>query len=167
MRLRFDVMGDDLLTEGARLDFAALSDLFGAFMCARGLGGYDEISVSLSFVDERRIGELNARYRDINEPTDVLSFPLWEEEEGDFRPPMDWAELPLGDVVVSPPYVRENAKKQKVDYNVEIVLVIVHGVLHLIGFDHDTDGRKNLMWREQEVLVEKYLREIRGGLMSE
>ena len=166
MHLRFDVVGDDVLTGEPCLDFDALSDSIGCFITARGLGHHDEISVSLSFVDERQMRELNARYRDIDESTDVLSFPLWEEET-DFRPPADWPELPLGDVVVSPAHVRENAKNQEVDYNNEIILVIVHGVLHLIGFDHDTEDRKNAMWREQETLVEKYFEKIRGGLMSE
>ena len=165
MHLRFDLI-DDASTGGACFDIGALSETMEQFMSVRGFDVYDEISVSLSLVDEQHMKELNARYRDIDESTDVLSFPLWEEE-GDFRPPFDWAELPLGDVVISPSRVQENAKNQKVDYNNEIALVVVHGILHLIGFDHDTEERKSAMWGEQEKLVEKYFEKTRGGLMSE
>jgi probable rRNA maturation factor len=147
-------------------------------------GGCGEISIALSFVPPGRIRELNARHRGVDEETDVLSFPLWEEC-GAFRPPDGWDELPLGDVVVSPAYVFNSAKDRNIDYNSEIILVIVHGALHLLGFDHDTEGREREMWGIQEALVEKYfceagkrknienngsgvaLKARPGGLMSE
>lgn len=166
MRLKFDVIGGDSFPEVCAVDFETLSSLVGSFLESRGLGEYEEISVSLSFVSGQEIRKLNKQYRDIDESTDVLSFPLWEEA-GAFLPPAGWMALPLGDVVVSPPYVLENAKKEKVDYNNEILLMIVHGVLHLIGYDHDTEERKAGMWREQEALVKGYLERIQGGLMSE
>lgn len=166
MRLKFDVTGEDIFREDFTVDFEKLSGLMSPLMEFHGLGRYEEISVSLSFIDEEGIRTLNKQYRNIDESTDVLSFPLWEEA-GVFLPPEGWPELPLGDVIVSPPCVRENAKNQEVDYNNEIVLVIVHGVLHLIGYDHDTEERKTGMWREQEALVREYLERIQGGLMSE
>lgn len=165
MRLAFEATACGDVAEEYGVDLEALSGVLGEFAAERGLGAYEKISVSLSFMGEREIGELNERYRDIAEPTDVLSFPLWEEE-GVFIAPEGWEELPLGDVVVSPSCVRKNAENQKVDYNYEIALVIIHGVLHLIGYDHDTEDRKSEMWREQEVLVKKYFKKVQGGLMS-
>jgi probable rRNA maturation factor len=118
---------------------------------------------------------LNDMYRHVQEPTDVLSFPLWEEE-GVFAPLASWSDLPLGDIVISPEYVRENAKRVGAGYEGELALVIIHGFLHLIGFDHDTDEREREMWEIQEKLRDDYLastrrprarREYLGGLMLE
>jgi probable rRNA maturation factor len=164
VRLRLDVAGGDDC--GTPVDYGALSNLLGAFADRFSLP-CRELSVSLSFVPPVDIRGLNARFRGLDEETDVLSFPLWEEE-GLFSPP-EWDDLPLGDVVVSPACVSSSAGMANMDYNSEIILVIVHGVLHLLGFDHDTEERRREMWREQEALVREYLTgtAARGGLMVE
>lgn len=105
--------------------------------------------VSLSFVSDDEIRRLNAEYRDIDEATDVLSFPLFEDEHGNFVPPSDWEEIPLGDVVVAPGSVREEGASDE--------LMIVHGTLHLIGFDHDEPEREERMFRAQEEILRAYL----------
>jgi probable rRNA maturation factor len=152
VRLRLDVAGGGAC--GADVDYGALSNLLGVFADRFSLP-CSELSVSLSFVSPEDIKGLNARFRGLDEETDVLSFPLWEEE-GRFSPPA-WDDLPLGDVVVSPVYISRSAGMGNMDYNSEIILVIVHGVLHLLGFDHDTEERRRGMWREQEALVREYL----------
>jgi probable rRNA maturation factor len=118
--------------------------------------GCGELTAALSFVSPARIRELNQKYRGIDCETDVLSFPLWESD-GEFRPPDGWGTLPLGDIVVSPEYVFYSARERKIDYNNEIVLVIIHGVLHLLGFDHDTEEREREMWRVQDALLAGYV----------
>jgi probable rRNA maturation factor len=154
MRLRFDVVKGDAGL-GGPIDFEALAAQLGVFAEPL-VHGCKELSVALSFVAPGGIRELNARYRDIDEETDVLSFPLWEMD-GRFQPPEGWEDLPLGDVVVSPEYVSGSAKDKNIDYNNEIILVIIHGVLHLLGFDHDTGEREREMWRVQDALVQRYL----------
>jgi probable rRNA maturation factor len=130
------------------------------------LGGAEAV-VSLSAVSPEDIAALNFRYRKLDEPTDVLSFPLWEED-GRFVPPQ-WDSIPLGDVVVCPGIVRRNAERENIGYNSEMARMIIHGVLHLIGFDHDTDGARREMWDMQESVLGKYAERVRakGGLMSE
>ena len=149
--MKFDVMGDP----GVAIDYARLAlvvrDFFESIESARA----DGACVSLSFVGDAEIRALNASYRGIDEPTDVLSFPLWEED-GRFCPPGGWDELPLGDVVVSPDFVRESAKREGRDFAAEIVLMIVHGTLHLVGFDHDAEAREAEMWRAQDELRNRY-----------
>lgn len=164
MRLEFETAACGGEAEDPGVDLKVLSGVLGEFASERGLGVYGKISVSLSFMEEQEIKELNGKYRNISESTDVLSFPLWEDNNG-FNPPEGWPDLPLGDVVVSIPCVRKNAENQKVDYNHEIALVIVHGVLHLIGYDHDTEDEKSEMWSVQESLVNRYVERIQGGLM--
>jgi probable rRNA maturation factor len=126
-----------------------------SFLASVGLETASRGIVSLSFVEDDKMLALNALYREIDEPTDVLSFPLWEEE-GRFCPPEEWSDPPLGDVVVSPAFVRASADGEGLDYAGEIVLMIVHGTLHLVGFDHDTDERENEMRRAQESLRSRF-----------
>ena len=119
-----------------------------------------ECSFSLSFFDKSNIQQLNAKYREIDAPTDVLSFAMWENEAGLFAPAEDWEELPLGDIVICPEIVAQNALENGKSFNEEIALVVFHGLLHLCGYDHDTEDRKAKMWQEQDKLVAKFMREI-------
>ena len=112
------------------------------------LGNYGEVSAALTFVTDDEMKGLNEKYRGIGESTDVLSFPLWEEE-GRFVPPASWSELPLGDVVVSPNFVRANAENEDISYNIEMARIVIHGILHLVGFGHDTGWRRDEMWKLQ------------------
>ena len=132
------------------------------------LGDYGEVIVVLTFVTDDEMKGLNEKYRGVGESTDVLSFPLWEEE-GRFVPPASWSDLTLGDVVVSPNFVRANAEYENISYNIEMARIVIHGILHLIGFGHDTARRGDEMWRLQEDILGKYLARMkqRGGLMAE
>ncbi|MCL2684710.1 MAG: rRNA maturation RNase YbeY, partial [Synergistaceae bacterium] len=114
-------------------------------------------SVVVTCVPDDVMRDLNARYRGIDETTDVLSFPLWEED-GHFVPPLGWKEFSLGDVVISPDFVRMNAVRENIRYNNEMARMVVHGVLHLVGYHHDTEERERSMWELQESIVEGYER---------
>jgi probable rRNA maturation factor len=161
MLLRLETADCD---HGARglpdVDCALLSRGLGAFAVNYAPDGCREMSAALSFVPSERIRELNAEYRGLDQETDVLSFPLWEAS-GVFSPPDGWDDLPLGDIVVSPEYVFNSAKERKIDYNNEIALVIIHGALHLLGFDHDSREREHEMWGAQDALLNEYLLKFR------
>ncbi|MEG1799913.1 MAG: rRNA maturation RNase YbeY, partial [Synergistaceae bacterium] len=75
-------------------------------------------------------------------------------------PPSDWETLPLGDIMVCPDVVAKNASENNRTEEEETVLVISHGLLHLIGRDHDTEEREATMWREQDALVEEYFKAV-------
>ena len=115
-----------------------------------------DIEISLTFLDSQKMREINNEYRNVDEPTDVLSFPLWESEDGLFTPPDDWEVLPIGDIMVCPEIVKKNAAENGRTHLQETVLVISHGLLHLIGYDHDTEERQVTMWREQDDLVREF-----------
>jgi probable rRNA maturation factor len=138
------------------VDCDLLSRELGAFAARYAPDGCREFSAALSFVPPAEIRELNQKYRGIGQETDVLSFPLWEAD-GAFSPPAGWETLPLGDIVVAPEYVFYSARERKIDYNNEIVLVIIHGALHLLGFDHDTEEREREMWSVQDALLAGYI----------
>jgi probable rRNA maturation factor len=101
--------------------------------------GIDRAELSVSFVGTEEIAELHERFLDEPGPTDVLSFPLGDVDE-------DGARL-LGDVVVAP---AEAARNNPADPVAELRLLLVHGILHLLGYDHEEDGARSRMWERQE-----------------
>ena len=106
------------------------------------------MELGVIFVDDAAIQELNRRYRAKDEPTDVLSFPMQEEEPQENGTRV----LLLGDVVISLETAVRWAKTGQ-DLAVEVVRLVVHGVLHLLGYDHETEEDAALMQaREKEML---------------
>jgi len=92
-------------------------------------------AIELIITDNVGIAELNAEYRDKNIPTDVLSFPLENDFEGKVLEAM-----PLGSIVISADFVKTKAKALEHTLNDELSLLFIHGLLHLLGFDHETDN---------------------------
>jgi len=121
--------------QSAPVDVDALASLARATLLAEGLS---EVELSLSFVDEAEMEDLQVRYLDEPGPTDVLSFPLDGEDERGLRV--------LGDVVIAPSVAARNNPE---DPGGELRLLVVHGVLHLLGYDHEEDGEKATMWARQ------------------
>ncbi len=95
--------------------------------------GVGQTELSLSFVTPEEMAELHQRYVGEEGPTDVLSFPMGEDGL-------------LGDVVVCP----EVAVGNSPDLEAELRLLVVHGVLHLLGYDHEEDDQRAIMWPKQE-----------------
>lgn len=87
--------------------------------------------ISLTFVSDARIQELNREYRDKNKPTDVLSFSLQEGEFSEINPDI------LGDIVISVETAKKNAQKNGLSLEQEINFLIIHGLLHLLGYNHE------------------------------
>ena len=129
---------------------------------------FSRVEASLSYVGEDEIRELNAEYREQDQSTDVLSFPLWEED-GRFCPPSfnEVTELVLGDIVVCPDVVRRQALETGVSPLRENLLVVIHGFLHLIGFDHAEEEERTRMWVLQDSLLERALEGMASGESGE
>lgn len=92
--------------------------------------GFEEAELSVLVVSDRRIEQLNRQYLGRNRPTDVLAFSQWEG--GGARLDPAW----LGDVVISAETAEEEAARRGVELNRELDLLLVHGILHLVGYDH-------------------------------
>lgn len=101
--------------------------------------------LSIFVTDDPGIQGLNSEYRGINEPTDVLSFPLDEDPS---EVPFDTLRL-LGDVIISLERAQEQAEEYGHSLQRELAFLVVHGVLHLLGYDHETDAEREVM-RERE-----------------
>ncbi len=137
-------------------DHGAVRGLVEAVLAAEGLSG----EVAVAFVDEEAIARLNERYRDAEEPTDVLSFDdLPSTGPGDGPWPGGEAggagtsgvEV-AGELVVCPQVVVRYAAEAGRDPRAQLGWTVIHGVLHLAGYDHETD-RGEMREREQELLL--------------
>ena len=120
----------------ATVDEVALARLARVTLAGEGVL---DAELSVSFVEEAEIEDLHVRYMDEMGPTDVLSFPLDDVDEGGTRL--------LGDVVITPAVA---ARNNPLDPEAELRLLLVHGILHLLGYDHEVDAEKAEMWARQE-----------------
>ncbi|MEG3065531.1 rRNA maturation RNase YbeY [Acetomicrobium sp.] len=164
MEVRLDIKGEELLERviGKPVFLQELEKLTAKVLEEELEEKHDikSIEVSLTFVEPDEMLELNEQYRGIDEPTDVLSFPLWEEEDGRFLlPSKDWDEVALGDIVICPRVVIDFARASEKEPEEEIVLIYIHGLLHLLGYDHTTEEQEAIMWKKQE----EYKNYIKGG----
>jgi len=116
------------------IDEAGLRELAERALVSEGKASSE---LSVSFVEEEEIADLHVRYMGEEGPTDVLSFPQEDDDEG--------VEI-LGDVVIAPAVAARNNP----DVEAELRLLLVHGILHLLGHDHEETGGRAAMWALQE-----------------
>ncbi|NGY78732.1 rRNA maturation RNase YbeY [Bacillus megaterium] len=116
----------------------------------------ENAEVSVTFVDNDRIQEINHQYRHKNQPTDVISFAL--EEMGEDEMQIIGDELPrvLGDIVISIPKAHEQAEEYNHSFMRELGFLTVHGFLHLLGYDHETSEDEKEMFTRQKDILEQY-----------
>jgi probable rRNA maturation factor len=105
------------------------------------------VELTIVITGNAQLRALNRAFRGVDAPTDVLSFATTER----LQPAMVY----LGDVIISYPKAREQAKAGKHAVEAELQLLTVHGVLHLLGHDHDTEAEKNVMWKAQAAVLKK------------
>ena len=118
------------------VDEAALIALARATLEAQ---GQTKTELSVSFVSDREMEDLHVRYMDLSGPTDVLSFPLGDMDEDGVKV--------LGDVIIAPSVAAQNNPG---DPAAELRLLLVHGILHILGYDHEEDAARAEMWALQE-----------------
>lgn len=100
--------------------------------------------IELIITDNASIQQLNHEHRAKDKPTDVLSFPL----------EFDLPNMPLGSIVISYDFVEEKAKEYGHSNDDELALLFIHGLLHLVGFDHEVDAGEHRL--EEEKLIEEF-----------
>lgn len=111
----------------------------------------NDYEVSLSFVESDEIKELNKNFRNIDKVTDVLSFPLFDEDYDE----VELFEKSLGDIVIC----LERAYEQSIEYNHsffrEVCFLVCHSMFHLLGYDHDTEENTKIMRTKEEDVLNK------------
>jgi len=114
--------------------------------------------VSLVFTDSETVKQLNRDYRGVDEPTDVLAFYMLPQKEADdsFALPPDGVTR-LGEVIISYPQAAEQAREQGHSPEKELALLVIHGILHLTGYDHEEPEEESKMRERERELLERYL----------
>ncbi|MBE6708007.1 MAG: rRNA maturation RNase YbeY [Ruminococcaceae bacterium] len=113
-----------------------------------------DLELSVTFTDNAGIHEYNRKYRNIDRPTDVLSFPMYTFAEGDI--PSEDEPIILGDMVLSVERAEEQAAEFGHSLRREVAFLTVHSMLHLLGYDHETsDEDEREMFAIQDAIMEK------------
>ncbi len=152
------------------VDLARWATMAREVLEARGVKG--ETEVSLLFVDEDAIAALNEQFLGKSGPTDVLSFPIEDDpvssgrspDYGGSGPGADPEEVALtllGDVVVCPAVAARNAVEHEVSVDDEVALLVVHGLLHLLGMDHEKEAEAQRMEALERQLLDRFYRAAR------
>ncbi|MCY4072431.1 MAG: rRNA maturation RNase YbeY [Chloroflexi bacterium] len=104
--------------------------------------------VTLVLTDDASVRRLNLEYRQVASETDVLSFPA-----GPTPVDKDSKGAYLGDILIAYPYAKRAAKRRNLKVENTVCMLVVHGLLHLLGHNHDTKTAKQAMWKEQAMAL--------------
>ncbi len=130
--------------ERADIDEPAIRDYAASILEKEGVP--DDASLSITFVSTSDIADLNERFMGKHGPTDVLSFPI--EDAAPDAPPVpatDGPPLELGDIFICPEIIDIHADEFGVAFDDELFLMVTHGVLHILGWDHQTEADAQAM----------------------
>jgi probable rRNA maturation factor len=114
------------------------------------LGLSEECELTLTFIDDAEMEQLHINWMNLPGSTDVMSFPMDELKPHDSTPGI------LGDIVISPTVAKLNAEKAGHSVEHEIKILAAHGLLHLLGYDHQELTEEKVMFALQEDLVKRY-----------
>ena len=109
-----------------------------------------EYDMSVSFIDDKQIKEMNRDYRNIDKSTDVISFAMLDSQD---IVNQDESDLDLGDIFISVETAKEQALRLNQSTNREILFLFIHGLLHLLGYDHLVLEDERVMFKLQEEIL--------------
>lgn len=112
--------------------------------------------VSVTFVGNERIHEINKEYRQKDAPTDVISFAMEEMGEGEIEIKGQDVPAVLGDIIISIDRTKEQADEYGHSYERELGFLAIHGFLHLLGYDHMNEKDEKVMFTRQKELLDQY-----------
>jgi probable rRNA maturation factor len=110
---------------------------------------HPDCDLNLTFIDDKEMEELHIKWMDLPGSTDVLSFPMDMPENGDDP-------VTLGDIVISPRFAEDQATKAGHSINHEIFILATHGLLHILGYDHEDIEDESVMFALQETIVSEW-----------
>ena len=111
----------------------------------------NNVIFNIIFVDNKEIRKINKQYRNIDRETDVISFALEDTKDIDL-----FVGRVLGDIYISIDKIKSGAKEYGHSEKREMAFLIIHGLLHLLGFDHMTKEEEEIMFKEQELILDGY-----------
>ncbi len=129
------------------VDKALSEKLTNAFNLICNEESLDKCSINLKLVDNEEITELNKIYRNKNKPTNVLSFTNEDISKSRTNE--------LGDIAISFEFVKQESKEQNKKFNDHVIHMFIHGIYHILGFDHENDSMADAMEEKEILLLEK------------
>lgn len=151
-------------SKGIADEILALESCFSLFLASnRHFAGVKIVTITLTLCGRTKIRSLNRHYRQKDYATDVLSFPIYEN----LRPDKKSAEktffnVELGDLIICKEIARTQSREFNISYEEEIIHLTVHGLLHLLGFDHDISSKEEkIMEKYEAVLVSKIYKKLK------
>lgn len=116
-----------------------------------------DLEIYITLTNNEEIHKINKEYREVDRPTDVLSFPMYEREEIETLRDVKTDEMEeiLGDIIISIPKIKEQAIEYGHSYERELAYLTTHGMLHLLGYDHMIEEEKTIMREHEEKVLEK------------
>lgn len=118
---------------------------------------YDDFDLGIWFTSNVMIQKYNAQYRHKSKPTDILSFPFHELKPGERIITKDPEEKNLGDLIISPRYVKDTLDQWGNSFEERLDILLAHGIAHLLGYDHEADEE----YKEMQKVEKKLLRSLR------
>ena len=113
------------------------------------------VYIGIGVVTEEEIKQINSEYRKVDAPTDVLSFPIFSKEELDKMKADKYdTETSIGDIVLCMDVIERHAAEYGTGFNREMLYMIVHGICHLLGYDHEVEDEKKEMRALEEKILE-------------
>jgi probable rRNA maturation factor len=147
----------DLVDETNQLSEEQMEQIENLLNFAAGMENVEDNSeVSVTFVSNERIHEINREFRDKDAPTDVISFAMEELGEGEIQLIGDLLPRVLGDIIISIPKAEEQAKEYGHSFIRELGFLSVHGFLHLLGYDHMEKEEEEKMFSRQKEILDDY-----------
>lgn len=121
--------------------------------------GIQKFDLGIICVDNNRMQQINNTYRKKNVPTDVLSFPFYEDlRPGKLPCPLHRDELNLGDVFLGVEFVMKQCQEESIDLHEALTVVTAHGICHLLGYRHETEEEWNEMTQREGYILNEYNR---------
>ena len=115
--------------------------------------GYHDVDINVWFTTNKTIRGYNNRYRHKNVPTDILSFPFIVHTKNNRATPPDYYEKILGDLMISPEFVRKIIKASDITLEERLDQLFAHGICHLLGYSHDTPAQDKRMRKQEQTLL--------------
>lgn len=121
--------------------------------------GIHKFDLGIICVDNRRMQQINSTYRKKNAPTDVLSFPFYEDlRPGKLPCPLHRDELNLGDIFLGVEFVMKQCREESLDLHGALTVVTAHGICHLLGYRHETQEEWDEMLQRESYILTEYNR---------
>ena len=114
---------------------------------------FDTISFDFLFCDSKKTHEINKEYREKDYPADIITFAVFADSPEEERFVLDM-EINLGEIIIGLDKIIEEAQKKEISKEMELVFLISHGIMHLLGFDHQSEDEFNFVVKHQKLALE-------------